>query len=312
MRYLFSILLLFSNLAVGQVCCSLVGAANGNRQSNVLNAHYPTSLDFNKNMRWNMGFNTNIPYNGDLNIQYKFSGSAYSEISGYIFDNTIGHINSNLNFSNISESLSFEQTQTSLLRTDFTLGLRHKINEKLGYLNTSISLPLQPKYFNKDFLFRTGVVSTVSINWLNTVQYNISDFHSNLNFGLGINKNIKEKSDVFLDDRLSIFLSSVFNIGKLQVLPNIDVNYQKLLAPLSPYDVSRQERWLGTFSIGVNIIPMPEKWNWMQIDVNIPIYGWASEIGFPDGTQPVPSFSLSVHKNGLLGVKQKSEINIFE
>lgn len=314
MKYIKSALLflLLGNFSQGQVCCSLVGATNSGNGSSVRNAHFPSPLDFERKFHWNFGLNTNVPYNGDLNIKYKFSGSTYGEVSAYVLKNTVGFLNVMFTLTNLSESISFEQSQTNILNTNFSAGIRHWISDKIGFLNTGISFPVNSIYSNDDFLFQTGVVPSFSLYWLNTFEYHINNYHSNFNIVLGASKNIQEKSNVYLDDNYSINLSSSLELWNLLIAPNVDVSYQKLLAPLSPYDINRQDRWLSTISIGFNIIPTNQNWNWLQVNTRFPIYGWASKIGFPDGTQPIPSISILASKNGIFGSKQKNQINIFE
>lgn len=314
MKYIKSALLflLLGNFSQGQVCCSLVGATNSGSGSLVRNAHFPSPLDFQHKFHWNFGLNTNVPYNGDLNIKYTFSGSTYGEVSAYVSKNTVGFLNVMFTLTNLSETISFEESKTNIQNTNFSVGIRHRISDKRGFLNSSISFPANPIYSNDNFLFQTGVVPSFSLYWLNAYKYNIGNYRSNINIAFSASKNIKEKSNVYLDDNYSVNLSSSLELWNLLITPNLDVNYQKLLAPLSPYDISRQDRWLGIISIGFNIIPTNQNWNWLQVNTSFPIYGWASKVGFPDGTQPIPSISILVNKNGIFGSKQKNHVNIFE
>ena len=285
------------SLGYSQVCCSLVGSVSSGSSASNWDTQWPSPLDFSRNANWVVGANIGKPYNGDLNIKYGFSRTIYSEFSSYIFKSTVGYVTGSFNISNISEQISFDQTETNINQFNLDAGFRHYINNKIGYVNGSLHVPIFTEFSNDDFLFRTNAVSSVSTTWTKTFLVSTSVMNQRLSFQLSASKNLKEDPQVYIDDNYNFNLSTSFELfSQLSLSPNINTNYYKLLAPLSPYDSERQERWLGITAVGFDITPINDKINWLHIDGSIPFYNWASEIGFPDGTQPAPSFSITISK----------------
>lgn len=279
-----------------QVCCSLVGSVSSNSSASYWETQWPSLLDFNRKANWIIGSTLGKPYNGNLNIQYGYTGAVFSEFSNYIFPNTVGYIIGSVNVSNISEKISFEQTETNINQLNLDLGFRHFITHKIGYISGAIHIPLETKFSNDDFLFKTNAVSSISGTWIKTFIISNSTINQQLSLQLSASKNLKEDPLVFIDDNFNINISTTFNmLSQFSISPNINTNYYKLLAPLSPYDLERQARWLGVIALGFDVTPI-NKLNWLHFGGSIPVLFWASEIGFPDGTQPTPSFSITMVK----------------
>jgi len=237
------------------------------------------------------------PYNGDLNIKYGFSRTIYSEFSNYIFSSTVGYITGSFNTSNISEKISFDQTKTNINQVNLDIGFRHYLNNKIGYITGSLHMPILTEFSNDNFLFRTKAVSSISTTWIKTFLVSTSVINQRFSSQLSASKNLKQDPQVYIDDNYNFNLSTSFELlSQLSFSSNVNTNYYKLLAPLSPFDSERQERRLGIISVGFDITPISDKIGWLHINGNIPFYNWASEIGFPDGTQPAPSFSITIVK----------------
>ncbi|MEE8478591.1 MAG: hypothetical protein V3S42_01150 [Candidatus Neomarinimicrobiota bacterium] len=284
------------SLGFTQVCCSLVGSVSSNASKSNWETQWPSLLDFNRKTNWIIGTTFGKPYNGDLNIQYGFNGTLFSEFSNYIFPNTVGYIVGSVNVSNISEQISFEQTETNINQLNLDFGLRHFINQKIGYINGMIQIPLVTNFSNDNFLFKTNAVASVFAGWIKTFIISTSVINQQLSLELSARKNLKEDPLVYIDDNYNFNLSASFNVfSQFSISSNINTNYYKLLAPLNPYDSERQKRWLGVSSIGFDITPI-NKLNWLHFNGSIPLLLWASEIGFPDGTQPTPAFSITLVK----------------
>jgi hypothetical protein len=86
----------------------------------------------------------------------------------------------------------------------------------------------------------------------------------------------------------------------LSIFPFYTIQSQKLISPISVWEKERQTRRLNIISFGIYFTPTHHNWKWIQVRINYPIYQWTSNGSFPDGSIPVPSFSLSITKNGLL------------
>lgn len=285
------------SLGFAQVCCSLVGSVNSNASVSNWETQWPSLLDFNRKANWIIGSTLGKPYNGDLNIQYGFNGTVFTEYSNYIFSNTVGYITGSFNTSNISEKISFEQTETNINQLNLHLGFRHFISYKIGYINGTMQIPLTTKFTNDNFLFKTNAVPSISAAWIKTFLISTPTFNQQLSLQLSASKNLKEDPQVYIDDNFNLNLSTSFNLlSKFSFSPNINTNYYKLLAPLSPFESERQDRWLAVLAVGFDISSAGNKINWLHFSGSIPILFWASEIGFPDGTQPIPSFSISIVK----------------
>ncbi len=292
-KYLFAISFILS-VGFTQVCCSLVGSVNSNSSVNSWETQWPSLLDFNRKPNWIIGSTFGKPYNGAQNIQYGFINTTFTEYSNYIFPKTVGFIDGSLNISNISENISFEQSETYINQLNLDLGFRYLISHKWGHLNGILHLPLNTKYSNDDFLFKTKAVSSISGTWIKPFLISTSTINQRLSLQLSVSKNLKEDPLVYIDDNYNLNVSTSFNVfSNLSISPNINTNYYKLLAPLSPYDSERQERWLGIIAAGFDMTPI-NKLNWLHFGGSIPLIFWASEIGFPDGTQPTPSFSITM------------------
>ncbi len=284
------------SLGFTQVCCSLVGSVSSNASKSNWETQWPSLLDFNRKTNWIIGTTFGKPYNGDLNIQYGFNGTLFTEFSNYIFPNTVGYIVGSVNVSNISEQISFEQTETNINQLNLDFGIRHFINQKIGYINGMIQIPLVTNFSNDNFLFKTNAVASVFAGWIKTFLISTSVINQQLSLELSARKNLKEDPLVYIDDNYNFNLSTSFTVfSQFSISSNINTNYYKLLAPLSPYDSERQKRWLGVSSIGFDVTPI-NKLNWLHFSGSIPLLLWASEIGFPDGTQPTPVFSITLVK----------------
>jgi len=295
-KYLLAFSFLLS-IGFSQVCCSLVGSVNNSSSVNSWETQWPSLLDFNRKPNWIIGSTFGKPYNGELNIQYGFINTTFTEFSNYIFPKTVVFINGSLNISNISENISFEQTESYINQLNLDLGFRYLISHNWGHINGTFHLPLNTKYSNDDFLFKTKAVSSISGTWIKPFLISTTTINQRLSLQLSVSKNLKEDPQVYIDDIYNFTISSPFELfSQFSLNPNINTNYYKLLAPLSPYESERRDRWLGVISIGFDITPLNTKINWLHINGYIPITFWASEIGFPDGTQPTPSFSITMVK----------------
>jgi hypothetical protein len=295
-RNILAILILIS-LGYSQICCSLVGSVSNGSSASNWDTQWPSPLDFNRKANWVVGGKLGKPYNGDLNIKYGFNITIYSEFSNYIFPGTVGYITGSFNISKISEKISFDQTETNINQFNLDIGFRHYVNNKIGYITGSLHIPILTEFSNDDFLFRANAVSSVSTTWINTFLVSTLVINQRLSFQLAASKNLKEDPQVYIDDNYNLNLSTPFELfSQLSFSPNVNINYYKLLAPISPYDSERQERWLVITAVGFDITPINDKINWLHIGGSIPFYNWASEIGFPDGTQPAPSFSITISK----------------
>jgi hypothetical protein len=285
------------SLGYSQVCCSLVGSVGSSSTLSYWEIQWPSPLDFNRKANWIIGTKLGKPYNGDINIKYGINAAVYSEFSDYIFSNTVVYFNSSYNVSNISEHISFSQTETNINQLNFDIGLRQYLSHKAGYIFGSLHLPILTEFSNEDFLFRTNAVSSVSVAWVKPILISTPVINQRLSLQLSATKNLKEDPQVYIDDNYNFNISTPFEIlSQFSLSPNLNTNYYKLLAPLSPYDSARQQRWLGVTSVGFDITPINTKINWLHFNGNIPFFSWASEIGFPDGTQPTPSFSITLVK----------------
>jgi hypothetical protein len=284
------------SLGFAQVCCSLVGSVNSRTGVNYWETQWPSLLDFNKKANWIVGSKLGKPYNGDLNINYGFNSTIFTEFSNYIFPNTVSYLTGSFHVSNISEQISFEQTETNINQLNLDMGFRHLITHKIGYINGMLHIPLVTNFSNDDFLFKTNAVLSVSADWVKTFLISTSYINQQLSLQLSASKNLKEDPLVYIDDNYNLNLLTTFNVlSQFSISPNININYYKLLAPLSPYELERQARWLGVTAIGFELTPI-NKLNWLHFSGSIPILFWASEIGFPDGTQPTASFSITIVK----------------
>ncbi len=300
MRILQRTVVIFYFISVGysQVCCSLVGSVSGSSSAlSNWDTQWPSPLDFNRKANWIVGAKLGKPFNGDLNIKYGLNSTVYTEFSNYIFPGTVGYVISSYNFSNISEQISFDQSETNINQFNLDIGFRYYINNRIGLINGSLHIPLITEFTNDKFLFKTNAVPSVSATWIKTFLVSNSTINQRLSFQLSARKNLKIDPQVYIDDNYNFNLSTPFKLfSQISFNPNITINYYKLLAPLSPYDSERQDRWLGITSIGFDITPVNNNINWLHFNGSIPLFSWASEIGFPDGTQPTPSFSITIVK----------------
>ncbi len=297
------ILIPFISALFGQVCCSLVGAVNSNAGSVIL-AHYPSKLDFNQNMRWNVGLSNLINLDDSRNIRYPFGNNGYFEVSGYLTDKVVWFINTSVSFTSIKESVSFQQSSTYVLGAKVQSGFRKELTYNLGLAEGALTLPVKPHYSNESFPFKTGIVPTYSITW---IKRNL--FNNSFNILFGIDKNIQEKSNVFIDNEISTIFWLDEQILNFYVSPYLSIQHQKLIAPPTPFEDNRDTRYLGFIYLGINLIPSNSQIDFFQISLNIPIYSWVSKIGFPDGTVPSTSISIFVFSNGLF--KKDTKLNIF-
>jgi hypothetical protein len=287
------------------VCCSLVGAAdnsNGSSLSN-WNAHWPLANINDDRWRWLSGITVTGTNNSDYRIQYGLGAIGYIQLSRYIGNGLIGYIHSDLSFTKISESLSNEGSTTGINSASFRFGLRKLISQQIGVLSSEIRIPSKPNYSQKSFQFKTDVVPSIYITWNNSFSISQDQFISRvlpqISLGVGYTKNFRQKPNVFIDDRLEFHLAgSINSFVKIDISPFINGSLEKLIAPLSPWEEDRQTRWLGIGKIGLDVTPTSFKWNWMKIRFSLPVYGWYSDVGFPDGTQPSPTISVAIMKSG--------------
>ncbi len=311
-RDIFLLSLLILGTVNGQVCCSLVGAANNSNGGSLSNwnAHWPSPRVQDKQWHWVSGFNIAGSDNADHRIQYGIGTSGFVQLSRSIKTGTIGFIHSDLSTIKISESLSFDGSSTGVNSLNVGFGIRQLISQQVGVVSGEIIFPMNPYYTQRDFSFKTGVVPSYHISW-NRNYYThpgqlINKLIPNMSFSLGYTKNLKQKDNVFTDDKVDLHLSGTINsFVKLDVSPFVSASLEKLIAPLSPWDKNRQTRWLGVASIGIDFAPTAFSWNWLKLRAVLPVYGWYSEIGFPDGTQPSASVLITVVKNGVFNKWKK-------
>lgn len=286
----------------GQVCCSLVGTVNTG-SSNVISAHFPANLAIDKKIRWNTGLLNSKNFNNGELIKYPYSHSGYIEISDYINNYSVWFINTSLSATSLNEKVSFDNTSTYVIGGKGQFGIRNKLNYGIGLIENSFTFPVKPYYTNQDFVFKTGVVPSYSFNWMKT---RILDSVSNVQ--VGIRKNFKEKRDVFIDNYISLTFWREDQFFDFLISPYISLQHQKLIAPLTPFEDNRDSRLMSFIFIGMNLITLNQKFDFIQINLNVPIYSWVAEIGFPDGTIPSTSLSISFFSNGIFKKKERASI----
>lgn len=302
MKFVITYLILIISLLHGQVCCSLVGIVS-NGSGNVVSAHFPNEFVINKNMMWNAGVINSVNFNNDELIKYPFGSNGYFEISDYLFNNTIGFINASYSVTSIWEHVSFEKTSTYIIGTKGQLGIRSKLNYGMGLIESSLIVPVVPYYTNQEFAFKTGVVPSYTFKWILQEL-----FDSNSNFQIGLNKNFKEKRDVFVDNNINLTLWREEQVFNLYVSPYLSLQHQKLISPLAPFDDNRDSRLMRFVHLGINLIPLNPKYDFIQLNLNIPIYSWVSEIGFPDGTIPSTSLSVTIFSKDSFKKEKRSSL----
>jgi hypothetical protein len=300
----------------GQVCCSLVGAIDqgGGASSTNWNTHWPSSFYHDREWKWSAGVNTSGTGNGEHRIRYGIAASGFIQIARNLNKNIAWYSHLEFNRIKISETLSFKGSETGITQFGFRTGIRLLLPRDFGYLSGEIYLPGNPVYSNDDFSFRTGAVPAYSFAWNKTITYPgfqlIPELIPEIYAGMSYKNNFSQKDDVFIDDTFQFHLSTVISpIFKFDIVPYINTNIQKLLAPISPWESERQSRWLGIVAVGTDITPTSERWNWLHLRLSLPVYGWYSEVGFPDGTQPSPTISLVISKSGNIGKNSRNKIN---
>lgn len=293
--------------AKGQVCCSLVGAIDngGGTSSTNWGTYWPSLFDDKNELKWVAGFNATHTDDNDLNIRYGTALVSYIQVSRYMGERSIGYIQAEGSWLRLQELISFDQSSSRIYQIGVRAGIRHLLPKKWGYGYAEINHSSRPNFSNRNFAFKIGSVPVISIGWTNRykspwfLKYPKVFADYSLSFAYG--KNLKEQDDVYLDDNISFhFSSSVYSYLPVSISPFSSLNIQNLLAPLSPWDLIRQRRWLGTVNIGFDLTPNNQKWSWMHIRFAYPIYSWASKVGFPDGTEPVARVTLSMIMNSNL------------
>ena len=299
-------LILLKSLS-GQVCCSLVGAVDhgGGTSSTQWNTHWPSHFDDRNAFKWIFGFNTTHTADDELNIRYGTTISTHLQASHYIGQKSIGYVQVEGSWLQLEESLSFAQSSSDVNQLGLRFGFRHLLPGKWGFFFGEFSLPKAPKFSNSDFAFTTGAVPIGTVGWTNRLQTPwFLDYPSilpDVSISFSYAKNQKNKDDVFMDDAVNAHLaSSIYVAESFSISPFSTYQSQKLLAPLSPWDTERQTRWLSVINIGIDITPSHHKWNWLHLRFAWPIYRWASNGNFPDGTEPVPRISLTINTGGLI------------
>jgi hypothetical protein len=300
----------------GQVCCSLVGAIDqgGGASSTNWNTHWPSSFYHDREWKWSAGLNSSGTGNREHRIKYGFAASGFIQVAHSFNTKTAWYSHLELNRIKISESLSFEGSETGITQFGFRTGIRYLLPSKFGYLSGEVYLPGNPVYSNDDFSFRTGAVPAYTVAWNGIITYPglqyIPELIPEIYAGMSYKNNISKKDNVFIDDVFQFHLSTIISpVFQLDIAPYINSNIQKLLAPISPWESERQSRWLGIITLGTDITPSSERWNWLHIRLAVPVYGWYSEVGFPDGTQPSPIISLLISKSGSIGKNSRNNIN---
>lgn len=300
---IFSFVLL--NLLTAQVCCSLVGAVDqgGGSSSTGWETHWPSHFDDHSSIKWLMGFNTVYTSDNDLNIRYGTAVSTHVQVSHYIGQKSIGYFQVEGSWLQLEESLSFAKSSSDVRQLGLRFGVRHLLTGHLGFVFGEYSVPNTPTFSNSDFAFPTGAVPSWTAGWTNRFQTPwFIDHPSFLPSGsifISYSKNQKKQDDVFMDDALNAHISSSIYLAQtISLSPFTTLLSQKLIAPLSPWETERQTRWLSVINFGVDLTPTHHKWNWLHLRFTWPIYRWSSNGNFPDGTEPVPRFALSINTGG--------------
>ena len=151
----------------GQVCCSLVGTVNTGT-STVVSAHYPSDMEFEKEMKWNVGLIGTMNFNNSELIKYPFANNGYFEISDYFTKTSIWFIHASFSAILLNETVSFDKASTYIIGGKGQIGIRNKLTYRMGFLEYSLNFPVKPYYTNNDFPFKTDVIPSYSINWIKT------------------------------------------------------------------------------------------------------------------------------------------------
>jgi len=299
-RFLLAIILAIglTNLK-GQVCCSLVGAIDqgGGLSSSHWGTHWPSEFDDFSKTRWIVGIQSLARKDNHLDIRYGPAFSTYFQASKYITKTIIGYGQVDFNSAILQEKLSFDPQKTRVDVTGYRFGTRFLLPNRLGFGAVELNNTNQPKLSNDNFTFQLASVPAVSISWINRFsmpwQAINPFFLSAISITAIITENLKEDPNVFIDKRGSISFSSLIQTNdRFNFAPFIQIESQKLLAPLSPWETNRQTRWLNEVKAGLDVTPTHHQWNWLHGRLAIPIFWWASRAEFPDGTEPVIQFSL--------------------
>ncbi|MEE8335993.1 MAG: hypothetical protein V3S48_06110 [Candidatus Neomarinimicrobiota bacterium] len=270
--------------------------------------HWPSLFEDRRPTRWSAGFDMAHSDDRHLNIQYSGAIGFFGQISHYAGMFSVIYLQLETGRLELAEFISFNQTSSIITQTGLRTGLRRLLNRRRGFIHAEFYYPSKPKFSNNNFEFKTGSVPAVSLGWLNTFQ-TLGFLKNHLNiqsYALSISykKNIRVKNNVFLDDKLNIFFSTTFKrLKAIKLSPFTDISVKKLIAPLSPWDVNRQTRWLGSLSLGLELNSSNHKWNFLLLRMKMPILLWASKVGFPDGTEPVAGLSLSLNLENLFRQK---------
>lgn len=305
-KLIFVSLILVKSLS-GQVCCSLVGAVDhgGGTSSTQWNTHWPSHFDDRNAIKWVFGFNSTYTADDGLNIRYGTALSTHLQTSRYLGQKSIGYVQIEGSWLQLKESLSFAQSKSDVNQIGLRFGLRHLLPGKWGFFFGEFSLPKSPSFSNSDFAFTTGAVPIATVGWTNRFVLPWALDHPSIMPDVSISfsyaKNLKDKDDVYMDDAVNAHLaSSIYFAQSFSLSPFTTYQSQKLLAPLSPWDTERQTRWLSVINLGFDITPSHHKWNWLHLRFAWPVYRWASNGNFPDGTEPVPRISLTINTGGLI------------
>ncbi|MBT3217064.1 MAG: hypothetical protein HOD97_08505 [Candidatus Marinimicrobia bacterium] len=291
----------------GQVCCSLVGAIDhgGGTSSTQWDTQWPSLFDNRQVFKWVTGLNATHTDDDGLKVRYGTALNIYVQLSHYIGQKNVGYIQAEGSWILLEESLSFAKTSSRVQQLGLRLGIRHLLPGKWGYVFGEITLPKMPDFSNQDFAFASGAVPIALGGWTNRFQtpwfYVYPTLFPDVSVSVSFSKNQKKQIDVFTDDALSAHGSTSILLSQFLLLsPFSTFLYQKLLAPLSPWETERQSRWLSALNAGLDITPNHHKWNWLHLRFSWPVYRWSSSRNFPDGTEPVPRISISINRSGNL------------
>ncbi|MBC8346210.1 MAG: hypothetical protein ISR82_05290 [Candidatus Marinimicrobia bacterium] len=299
-RFFTAIIILFtSTQAIGQVCCSLVGAIDqgGGLSSSHWGTHWPSAYDDFKSTRWVVGLNSLARKDNHLNIRYGPSVSTFFQGSKYVTKKIIGYGQVDLSTAILKEDLSFDPQQTRIDVSGIRLGARFALSKKVGFGAIEWNHTNQPKLSNRSFTFPLASVPSLSASWINRVsmpwQSKNPFFLSSVTYSVQFTRNLKTDPDVFIDSHGSInFSSSIQTNDQFTFAPFLRFETQKLLAPLSPWEENRATRWLNQVNVGLDLTPKSHQWAWLHGRITLPLMWWASRDGFPDGTEPVIQFSF--------------------
>ena len=306
MILLFLFFLLWTNILLGQVCCSLVGAVDqgGGTSSSQWETHWPSQFDDRRSFQWLAGLASAYTSDNHLNIRYGNFLSIRTQVSHYVGPNNVGYFQIEGSWLQIEESLSFSKSNSEIQQLDIQLGIRHILPKNWGFVFGEVTIPTSPRFTNEDFPFRAGALPAAGFGWINHFQTPwanaLPNYFPTITLLTSFEKNLSTQEDVYLDDAFYAHLSSaVFLSRVLSFSPFATLRTQKLLAPISPFESRRQSRWLSEINLGMDITPVHSSWDWLHLRFSLPISSWSSNGIFPDGTEPRTVVSLSMSTSGI-------------